>query len=625
MKKLIQIFSVIIILLSINSCKKQNTNPPDKNKINDLIIADGFDFQNIKNIKTNIKLPYTVDFSENRSRVDFYSTKNNQPVKLLQTGSVNKDGVFEGDFSIPSTIDSIYIKSFAGDVVIPIESSAKEDGVNYDYGFDYDTVPPPDTVDKAKSIRGNIKACNILKKSNFKNSKSVNNLIANGDFETNDFGVQYSWYNPTIVTGKWNFVTYNKPYVSRYEEENNNHVLKISTPNGKRFTGGASQYIYVNPGDLITFTSDIKASNSGYKNAYLYLIPRRSNGSPIRFYAIGIYNPSTQWMTKTVTATMPANTEKCQILIWSYSINSSLYFDNVVVTGPSIDSDGDGVDDDTDDYPDDNSRAFNIYFPDISSWGTFAFEDSWPYKGDYDFNDLVIDYQFNQITNANNQLVEVNGKFALKASGASYNNGFGFQIPNLNPSDISSVTGINIQDGYINLQANNTEAGQSKATIIVFDNAFNILPSPGGELGVNTKQGGQYVEPDTLDINFTLTTPISIYTTGTAPYNPFIIIKKTRGREAHLPGYTPTDLVNTDYFGQGSDDTNPANNKYYKTTNNLPWGINIPAPFDYPIEKLDILQAYLHFGEWAESSGNSYTDWYIDNSGYRNSNKIYSH
>lgn len=59
------------------------------------------------------------------------------------------------------------------------------------------------------------------------------------------------------------------------------------------------------------------------------------------------------------------------------------------------------------------------------------------------------------------------------------------------------------------------------------------------------------------------------------------------------------------------------------TENILPWVVEIPVSFDYPIEKADILIAYLKFETWAISSGTSYTDWYLDEPGYRNDDNIY--
>jgi len=47
---------------------------------------------------------------------------------------------------------------------------------------------------------------------------------------------------------------------------------------------------------------------------------------------------------------MPQGTVSCQVLIWSHDLmhNQSIMFDNVVVTAQITDTDGDGVDDDSD-------------------------------------------------------------------------------------------------------------------------------------------------------------------------------------------------------------------------------------------------------------------------------------
>jgi LruC domain-containing protein len=56
----------------------------------------------------------------------------------------------------------------------------------------------------------------------------------------------------------------------------------------------------------------------------------------------------------------------------------------------------------------------------------------------------------------------------------------------------------------------------------------------------------------------------------------------------------------------------------------LPWAIDIYGKFEYPIESSDISGVYLHFGEWAESGGIDYPDWWLNtSSGYRNEDLIY--
>jgi LruC domain-containing protein len=117
--------------------------------------------------------------------------------------------------------------------------------------------------------------------------------------------------------------------------------------------------------------------------------------------------------------------------------------------------------------------------------------------------------------------------------------------------------------------------------------------------------------------------PVSLNVTGTPPYNPFIIVNEERGREVHLADYPPTSLANIQYLGLEHDDSNIATGKYYKTQNNLPWGIDTPIPFDYPVEKAQIINTHLKFATWAESGGIVYTDWYENLTGYRNSGNVF--
>lgn len=291
--------------------------------------------------------------------------------------------------------------------------------------------------------------------------------------------------------------------------------------------------------------------------------------------------------------------------------------------GNSPDGDGDGIPDAEDVYPSDPARAFDNYYP-APGFGSLAFEDLWPGTGDYDFNDLVLDYRFKIVTSGSNNVTEILGSFVVRAIGAGLQNGFGFQLPGTTiQNNTITVSGYNLQDNYIILNENGTEANQEITTIIVFDNAFNMLPSAGG-FGVNVDPGSPYVEPDTLVITMGFTPGLySIEDIGLINFNPFLIVNEERGKEIHLPDYPPTSLVNPDYFHTAQDDSDPATGKYYKTATNLPWAINIAEKYDYTIEHQQITNGYLNFAPWAESSGTIYPDWYKDIPGYRNDQNIY--
>jgi LruC domain-containing protein/uncharacterized repeat protein (TIGR01451 family) len=257
-------------------------------------------------------------------------------------------------------------------------------------------------------------------------------------------------------------------------------------------------------------------------------------------------------------------------------------------------------------------------------FGTLAFEDLWPSRGDYDFNDLVIDYQFEIFSNLNNNIVQVDATFVIKAIGASLHNGFGFQLSEAIDPDDLTITGNQLTENYITLNSNGTEAGQSKPTIIVFDDSFKQLQHPGSGLGINTTPGAPYVSPVSLEVSIAFEPDkYNNNILDISNFNPFLIVSQTRGIEVHLPYFPPTDLADPNLFGSLHDDSNPSAGRFYLTSANLPWGINIYDNFDYPIEKQEILGAYLKFGDWAESGGLLFADWYKNLPGYRNEGSIY--
>jgi len=292
----------------------------------------------------------------------------------------------------------------------------------------------------------------------------------------------------------------------------------------------------------------------------------------------------------------------------------------VTITYTGNDSDGDGVNDPVDDYPNDANKAYDNFYPAENTFGSLAYEDLWPNRGDYDFNDLVVDYYFIEILNASNEVVELKADFVLKASGASYENGFGFEM-GITPDQITSISGSSIVGSAVTLAENGTEMNQAKAVCMVFDNVYGIVTRPEG-FYVNTQVDAPYVIADTVNILISFTQPQTSLSLGTPPYNPFIFVNQERSREVHLAEHPPTSLAaGTNYFGSGDDNSYVSG--YYKTSNNLPWALDIVETLSYPLERVTIDEAHNFFIGWAETSGSNYSDWFKDMPGYRIPENIY--
>ncbi len=286
--------------------------------------------------------------------------------------------------------------------------------------------------------------------------------------------------------------------------------------------------------------------------------------------------------------------------------------------GNPPDTDGDGCPDNVDEFPTDPERCYT----DEGDWETLAYEDLWPSTGDYDFNDNVIIVKTDMVYNSQNELVDINSSYKVTAVGASFKNGLAIQFDNLNPDDITSASGSVITGSYATLNANGTESGPDKAVVYVFDNSENVIHRAGGPF-FNTLENGNIGTSDVTEITIYFNPAIDPAMVGNPPFNPFLIKNGNRDIEIHLPNYEPTSLADPSYFGTVNDDSDPLAGRYYKTKENLPWGIYIPEVLDHMIEYIEIPEGYLHFSEWAESSGATYNDWYKDLPGYRDNSKIW--
>lgn len=320
--------------------------------------------------------------------------------------------------------------------------------------------------------------------------------------------------------------------------------------------------------------------------------------------------------------------------------NVSNYSKNCLPIEPVTDRDGDGVNDENDAYPDDRYRAFNNYFPTESSYGTILAEDMWPSRGDYDFNDMVVNYRINSVTNASNQVVEQKYTLILQAIGAQYRNGFGFQLTGVSPTSVRRVTGTDVSltpypvpgTEYItqySFQSNGLESGQTHPTVIVFENAFRVMGTQ--NVYVNTVPSSPPIAPRTMNVTVTFMEngvpgsggTVSLTQLSMPNFNPFIVINGDRRREVHQANFPPTSLAVTSVFGMIDDASVPSAGKYYITRANHPWMLNIPEQIPYPFEEVQFDLGYLKFLDWAVSGGVNYPDWYMNKSGYRNPSALY--
>jgi len=275
-----------------------------------------------------------------------------------------------------------------------------------------------------------------------------------------------------------------------------------------------------------------------------------------------------------------------------------------------IDTDNDGIFDANDAFPEDPELAFTSYYPSKEQVGTLAFEDLWPQEGDYDLNDLVLRYQVEEVLNAQQQVKRIKASFALMARGADYDHGFAMALGNV-PSNTTTQASITWNDGEA--QTLSQELGHNELVYILMESSHaHSVPAAGCDF-FNTEAQCRPAEQGSFwTAEWTFEQAQAREPLGYPPYNPFIYLTQNRSLEVHLPDQAPTAFFDTTRFGTQDDSSNSNQARYFKTAQNLPWALNIPTPWNYPLERIDITQTYPRFGQWTQSGGQEARDWYLE-------------
>lgn len=220
--------------------------------------------------------------------------------------------------------------------------------------------------------------------------------------------------------------------------------------------------------------------------------------------------------------------------------------------------------------------------------GTLTFEDQWPSEGDYDMNDVVIEYYstvYRQVVT--NKVYKIVDQFTPIYNGGTHTCGFGYQY-SIDQDRVSSIE-------FSNPYGSQVESEQSNPTVILFDDVKSVL-----------KQ------------TFTVTTLLKDVEEKdiVAPYNPFIFANN-RGTEIHLVGGKPTNKADMELFNTKDDVSNTSAGIYYIARFDgevqlMPFGINLPNVLDFniPAEKVKIYDTYPGFTEWVSSKGTKNKNWY---------------
>lgn len=215
--------------------------------------------------------------------------------------------------------------------------------------------------------------------------------------------------------------------------------------------------------------------------------------------------------------------------------------------------------------------------------GTLAFEDNWPESGDYDLNDVVMEYKRVVTFDNQNQVKKLTDHFkpVQKPDGALFTNAFAYQV---DATQLGSFAPL----------PEGVEYEAATNSFIVFSNAKTAI---GKEVVITrTFSGATMFNKSALK-----------------PYNPYIIVRYAPANkkrvEVHLPKFKATSYADQTLIGT-------LNDVYYADkSGRFPFAIDLPLTgFKLVTEHVRIGSSseYPLYGKWVDGGcGTASADWYL--------------
>ena len=251
-----------------------------------------------------------------------------------------------------------------------------------------------------------------------------------------------------------------------------------------------------------------------------------------------------------------------------------------------------------------------LYVPSKGQHGMVLFEDLWPHKGDLDFNDLVVAYNYAMTLDAGFNVTALQATYNLLAAGATIHSALKLHLPGLARAAAASI--ILRQPGKSD-RVLHADALENELVIPIVDDVLALFAA--GPL-VNTESSRPTSNAQSMTVLVQFASPLTQAQLGTAPFDLFITQSGKPGSQIHLPIYPGTQRMTPGLMNSADDWSNKENNLglYFITKAGLPFGLVLPPPSSgarpWPQEKIAIDKLYRLITPWAQSGGTSNANWY---------------
>lgn len=261
-----------------------------------------------------------------------------------------------------------------------------------------------------------------------------------------------------------------------------------------------------------------------------------------------------------------------------------------------------------------------ISYPGAGSWVTLAYEDNWPKQGDYDFNDVVVNYR-TTLFKVGGNVVKYQVEGNINAIGADYHNGFGVRFEGIPRAYVLEEL-VRLRINGVERNRNPLEKNRSEAILSIFDDLWSEASPGEGCYYFRTENGCANGKKVSFSVTLPLFQPVAQSQAPSGLLDPFIFgvngfshgsyvnPANARGWEVHMKNNPPTEAFNSGLFGSADDNGSVSEAVYFQTENGLPWGLSVGTNWAHPLEGVDLLDGYPEFREFAESNGAINSLWF---------------